>query len=49
MLRTWKRGKRKAKHMDAAQWLQAVEWDDDGDPVLATAENLSVLPVELVA
>jgi len=30
-------------------WLQAVDWDDDGDPVLATAENLSVLPVELVA
>ncbi len=30
-------------------WLAAVDWDDDGDPVLATAENLSVLPVELVA
>ncbi len=30
-------------------WLQAVDWDDAGDPVLATAENLSVLPVELVA
>jgi len=30
-------------------WLQAVEWDDDGDPVLAISDNLSVLPVELVA
>ncbi len=30
-------------------WLQAVEWDDAGDPVLATAETVSVLPLELVA
>jgi len=30
-------------------WLQAVEWDDDGDPVLANLDNLSKLPVELVA
>jgi len=30
-------------------WLQAVDWDDAGDPVLVTAETLSVLPVELVA
>jgi hypothetical protein len=49
MLRTWKRGKRKAKHMDAAQWLQAVEWDDAGDPVLAETLQCKVLPVELVA
>jgi len=26
-----------------------VDWDDDGDPVLATAETVSVLPLELVA
>jgi hypothetical protein len=30
-------------------WLQAVDWDDAGDPVLAISDNLSVLPVELVA
>ena len=30
-------------------WLQAVDWDDDGDPVLDISDNLSVLPVELVA
>ncbi len=30
-------------------WLQAVEWDDAGDPVLAKCDNLSHLPVELVA
>ena len=30
-------------------WLQAVDRDDDGDPVLATAETVSVLPLELVA
>ncbi len=33
----------------AMAWLQAVDWDDAGDPVLATAETFSVLPVELVA
>jgi hypothetical protein len=30
-------------------WLQAVDWDDAGDPVLDISDNLSVLPVELVA
>jgi len=30
-------------------WLQAVDWDDAGDPVLDIPDNLSVLPVELVA
>ncbi len=30
-------------------WLQAVDWDDAGDPVLATAETVSVVPVELVS
>jgi len=30
-------------------WLRAVERDDAGDPVLATAEMFMALPVELVA
>ena len=30
-------------------WLQAVDWDDAGDPVLANCDKLSQLPVELVA
>ena len=30
-------------------WLQAVEWDDAGDPVLAESVMLIPLPVELVA
>ncbi len=30
-------------------WLQAVDWDDDGDPVLAKTVNFTDLPVELVA
>ena len=30
-------------------WLQAVDWDDDGDPVLDISDNFTVLPVELVA
>jgi hypothetical protein len=30
-------------------WLQAVEWDDAGDPVLAEPIKLIPLPVELVA
>lgn len=30
-------------------WLQAVDWDDAGDPVLAISDTLSALPVELVA
>ena len=30
-------------------WLHAVDWDDDGDPAQATAETVSVLPLELVA
>ena len=30
-------------------WLHAVDWDDAGDPVLATAETVSVLSLELVA
>ncbi len=30
-------------------WLQAVDWDDAGDPVLATTETFTALPVDLVA
>ena len=30
-------------------WLQAVDWDDDGDPVLAETVNFTDMPVELVA
>jgi hypothetical protein len=30
-------------------WLRAVEWDDDGDPVLAEFPNFGNVPVELVA
>ncbi len=56
--RCYKRATRNLRHrqrMERVQeaeplaWLQAVDWDDDGDPVLVTAETFSVLPVELVA
>jgi len=30
-------------------WLQAVDWDDAGDPVLAEIPQFVDLPVELVA
>jgi hypothetical protein len=30
-------------------WLQAVDWDDAGDPVLDISENETFKPVELVA
>ena len=30
-------------------WLRAVDWDDDGDPVLAESSRCEVLPLELVA
>jgi len=30
-------------------WLQAVEWDDAGDPVLAEFPKFGNVPVELVA
>jgi len=30
-------------------WLQAVDWDDDGDPVLTEFPNFGNVPVELVA
>jgi hypothetical protein len=56
--RCYKRATRNLRHrqrMERVQeveplaWLQAVDWDDAGDPVLAISDNLSVLPVELVA
>ena len=30
-------------------WLQAVDWDDDGDPVLAESVHFTDMPLELVA
>jgi hypothetical protein len=56
--RCYKRATRNLRHrqrMERVQevaplaWLQAVDWDDAGDPVLDISDNLSVLPVELVA
>ena len=56
--RVYKRATRNLRHrqrMERVQevaplaWLQAVDWDDDGDPVLAESSHCEVLPVELVA
>ncbi len=56
--RQYKRATRNLRHKQRMErtseaeplaWLQAVERDDAGDPVLANLDNLSVLPVELVA
>ncbi len=56
--RAYKRATRNLRHKQRMErtsepaplpWLQAVERDDAGDPVLAIAETFSVLPVELVA
>ncbi len=56
--RCYKRATRNLRHKQRMErvheaeplaWLQAVDWDDDGDPVLVTVETYSVLPVELVA
>ena len=56
--RCYKRATRNLRHrqrMERVQeaeplaWLQAVDWDDDGDPVLDISETISVVPVELVA
>ncbi len=56
--RCYKRATRNPRHrqrmertseVEPLAWLQAVDWDDAGDPVLVTAETFSVLPVELVA
>jgi len=56
--RCYKRATRNLRHRQRMErtseaeplaWLRAVDWDDDGDPVLAESSNLEVLPVELVA
>jgi hypothetical protein len=56
--RCYKRATRNLRHkqrMERVQeveplaWLQAVDWDDAGDPVLAESSHCEVLPVELVA
>jgi hypothetical protein len=56
--RCYKRATRNLRHKQRMErtseaeplaWLRAVEWDDDGDPVVVTAETVSVLPLELVA
>jgi hypothetical protein len=56
--RCYKRATRNLRHKQRMErtseaeplaWLRAVDWNDDGDPVLDISDNLSVLPVELVA
>ncbi len=56
--RCYKRATRTLRHKQRMErvteaepmaWLQAVDWDDAGDPVLDIAETVFVLPVELVA
>jgi len=56
--RCYKRATRNLRHKQRMErgteaeplaWLQAVDWDDDGDSVLANCSNLLQLPVELVA
>jgi hypothetical protein len=56
--RCYKRATRNLRHKQRMErvheaeplaWLRAVEWDDDGDPVLAESSYCEVLPVELVA
>ncbi len=39
----------RVQEVEPLAWLQAVDWDDAGDPVLDISETVSVLPVELVA
>ncbi len=56
--RAYKRATRNLRHKQRMErvheaeplaWLQAVDWDDDGDPVLTESTNFVDLPVELVA
>ncbi len=56
--RCYKRATRNLRHRQRMErtseaeplaWLQAVERDDDGDPVLAETVHFTDLPVELVA
>ncbi len=56
--RCYKRATRNLRHkqrmervheVEPLAWLQAVDWDDAGDPVLAEIPQFVELPVELVA
>ena len=56
--RCYKRATRNLRHrqrmervheVEPLAWLQAVDWDDAGDPVLDISENETFKPVELVA
>ncbi len=56
--RCYKRATRNLRHkqrmervheVEPLAWLQAVDWDDAGDPVLADIPQFAELPVELVA
>ena len=56
--RVYKRATRNLRHKQRMErvheaeplaWLQAVDWDDAGDPVLDISENETFKPVELVA
>ena len=56
--RCYKRATRNLRHKQRMErvteaeplaWLRAVDWDDDGDPVLAEFPNFGNVPVELVA
>ena len=56
--RCYKRATRSLRHKQRMErtseaeplaWLQAVDWDDAGDPVLVESSHCEVLPLELVA
>jgi hypothetical protein len=56
--RCYKRATRNLRHRQRMErvheaeplaWLRAVDWDDDGDPVLAETVHFTDLPVEFVA
>jgi len=56
--RCYKRATRNLRHRQRMEriteaeplaWLRAVDWDDDGDPVLAETVHFTDMPLELVA
>ena len=56
--RCYKRATRNLRHRQRMErvhevaplaWLEAVDWDDAGDPMLAEFPNFGNVPVELVA
>jgi hypothetical protein len=56
--RCYKRATRNLRHRQRMErvheaeplaWLRAVDWDDDGDPVLAETVHFTDIPVEFVA